>query len=240
MEYQIIRSDSRGAADFGWFKAQYSFSFGQYHDPKRMGFGALRVLNDSSIAPGKGFPEHPHENFEIITVQFQGNLVHTDVSGTRNIRENMVQAISAGTGVTHSDLNRSEDEALQFQIWILPNKMNVEPRSEIASFDPADWTGKWKTLVGPEGDGDLTLRIYQEAYISRGAFAKGREMDYTVKKEGNGIYLMVITGELRLHENSLFKKDAMAVSGAPSLSFNCIEDCDILIIEVPVTLNGTH
>ncbi len=234
MKYQVIYSDSRGSADFGWFKARYTFSFGQYHNPQRMGFGALRVFNDSSIAVGKGFPEHPHENFEIITLQFQGDLEHTDISGTRNIRANMVQAISAGTGVTHSDVNISDKEARQFQIWIQPNVINVLPKSELAQFNTSDWQNKWKVLVGPIEEKQWPLAIYQNAYLSRGAFAKGNEPTYKFKKSGNGIYLMIISGEIQFDEYQLSDRDSIMLSDTLSVSFECITDADILITEVPV------
>ncbi len=234
MNYIIYKSEERGKADFGWFAARYSFSFGQYHDPNKMGFGKLRVLNDSIIQPGKGFSEHPHDNFEIVTIQFQGDLEHTDISGTRHIRANDVQAISAGTGVTHSDVNISQDEALQFQIWIEPNKLDVKPASNISHFNPNDWEEKWKLLVGPKSNIEAPLQIQQDAFLSRGKFSKGNHTSYRVKKEGNGVFIMLISGSCTINKETINKRDAIGITEAKTIGIQIQQDSDILIIEVPM------
>ncbi len=234
MKYSICKSDERGTANFGWFKARYSFSFGQYHNPQRMGFGKLRVFNDSIIQPGKGFPEHPHDNFEIITIQFQGDLEHTDISGTRNIRANDVQAITAGTGVTHSDLNISEKEAKQFQIWIEPNTLNVLPKSRIVHFKPKDWFDEWKVLAGPSHFDNTPLKIQQNAYVVRGTFDEGRFVEFKTNEKGNGIFLMVIDGVIEFQDELLEQRDALEITDTDSIWIKNIEDADILIIEIPM------
>ncbi len=234
MKYSICKSDERGTANFGWFKARYSFSFGQYHNPQRMGFGKLRVFNDSIIQPGKGFPEHPHDNFEIITIQFQGDLEHTDISGTRNIRANDVQAITAGTGVTHSDINISSEEAKQFQIWIEPNTLNTLPKSRIAHFKPKDWLDEWKVLVGPLDFDNAPLKIQQNAYVIRGKFGEGRFVEFKTNEKGNGLFLIVIDGVIEFQNVFLEKRDTLEITDIDSISIKLIEDSDILIIEVPM------
>ena len=233
MKTEVYKSEDRGAADFGWFTARYSFSFGQFHHPAMMGFGALRVFNDSVIQPGKGFPEHPHENFEIITLQFQGDLKHRDVSGIRHIRENDVQVISAGTGVTHSDVNVSNEEAKQFQIWIEPNQFNVSPRSNIHHFEPDAWLNRWKTLVAPVGSGAAPLEIYQNAFISRLALNTQREIDYTLNQKGNGIFVMVIKGSTEIHDHRLSRRDSIGITETDRITIGS-DEAELLLIEVPM------
>ncbi len=234
MNYSIYKSEERGTANFGWFSARYSFSFGQYHNPQRMGFGKLRVFNDSIIQPGKGFPEHPHDNFEIITIQFQGDLEHTDISGTRNIRANDVQAITAGTGVTHSDVNGSNEEAKQFQIWIEPNIRNTLPKSKVAHFESEDWLDKWKVLVGPSNFDKAPLKIQQDAYLIRGKFDEGRFVEFKTHQKGNGVFLMVVDGAIEFQDKLLKKRDALEITDTDAIWIKNIEDSDILIIEVPM------
>lgn len=228
------RAADRGQADFGWFKAKYSFSFGQWHNPNRMGFGALRVFNDSIIQPGKGFPEHPHDNMEVITIQLQGKLNHTDVSGTRTIQAGDVQVITAGIGVTHSDLNIGTEEAKQFQIWIYPNKQNVTPQSNIEHFEEADRQNQWQVLASPYGDETSTLNLLQNAWISRGLFDKGNNQKYTIRKLGNGAYLFVINGSLTVEGKMLHTRDAIGISDVDAIEFSLNENSDVLIIEVPM------
>ena len=233
MQTIVYQSDERGQADFGWFTAQYSFSFGQYHNSQRMGFGALRVLNDSIIQPGQGFPKHPHENFEIITVQFQGDLKHTDISGTRHIQAHDVQAISAGTGVTHSDVNVSDEEAKQFQIWIEPNQVNVSPRSDIHHFQPQEWQDRWKTLVAPVGSGAAPLEIYQQAFISRVALISQKTINYRLNVQGNGIFVMVIEGSVEIHNHLLKRRDSLGITEIDEITIRS-DEAEVLVIEVPI------
>jgi hypothetical protein len=228
------KGENRGEADFGWFKAKYSFSFGQWHHPERMGFGALRVLNDSIIQPGKGFPEHPHDNMEVITVQLQGRLSHTDISGTRIIQAGDVQVISAGSGVTHSDLNISQEEAKQFQIWIYPSQQNVTPQSHIEHFEEEGRENKWQVLASPYGDDSAKLHLHQQAWLSRGIFDKSAQGLYEMKLPANGVYVFVIDGEIKVNDSVAKTRDALGILGVEKLEFSCLERSDILLIEVPL------
>ncbi len=228
------KANERGQADFGWFKAKYSFSFGQWHDPNRMGFGALRVFNDSIIQPGKGFPEHPHDNMEVISIQLQGKLNHTDISGTRVIQAGDVQVITAGSGVTHSDLNIGTDEAKQFQIWIYPNQKDVEPQSNIAHFEKKDRENKWQVIASPYGDTSSSLNLLQEAWISRGLFEKDNNQKYSINKQGNGVYLFVITGSISVAGKTINTRDAVGITDVNEFEFSVVEDSDVLLIEVPI------
>jgi len=234
MVVTIYKSTDRGHADFGWFKAKYSFSFGQWHDSRRMGFGALRVFNDSVIQPGKGFPEHPHDNMEVITVQLQGKLNHTDVSGTRVIQAGDVQVITAGSGVTHSDLNIGAEEAKQFQIWIHPNQIDAIPQSNVAHFAESERQNKWQVLASPRNDTSSTLNLLQDAWISRGVFEENVPASYRIHAPGNGVFLFVIDGKIAVDQNIASTRDALAIEGATPIEFNCTEKSDVLLIEVPM------
>lgn len=234
MNIKLYKSTDRGAADFGWFKARYSFSFGQWHHPALMGFGALRVFNDSIIQPGRGFPEHPHDNMEVITVQLQGKLNHTDVSGTRVIQAGDVQVITAGSGVTHSDLNIGTEEARQFQIWIYPDQMDVKPQSNIAHYQEADRINQWQVIASPYGDEDSKLNLRQSAWLSRGLFDRDEVVNYKAHINGNGYFVFVINGAININGQQAEMRDAIGVSGANAITINCIEKSDLLLIEVPM------
>jgi len=234
MQTTIYKSTDRGEANFGWFRAKYSFSFGQWYNPQLLGFGALRVFNDSVIQPGKGFPEHPHDNMEVITVQLQGKLNHTDVSGTRVIQAGDVQVITAGSGVTHSDLNIGTEEAKQFQIWITPNKMNATPQSNIAHFRESERQNKWQTLASPYGDTSSKLNLLQDAWISRGVFDADNKSVYQIYKPNNGIYFFIIDGHISLKNESISTRDAIGISEATEVGIYVKEKSDILVVEVPL------
>lgn len=231
----VHRANTRGQADFGWLKANYSFSFSSWYDPNRMGFGALRVLNDDEIAPGRGFGTHPHDNMEIITVPFEGALAHRDNTGGEGvIRNGEVQVMSAGTGIQHSEFNASKDEAAKLcQIWILPKMRNVTPRYDQKAFPQTGYTGKFQTLVSNDGR-EGSLSIHQDAFISRGHFEPDATTTYDVKKPGNGVYAFVIQGGLVVAGESLGKRDAIGLAGNLHYEMNFPEKSDVLIIEVPM------
>ncbi len=155
-------ANTRGFADHGWLKANHSFSFAGYHDPSRIHFGALRVLNDDIIAGGMGFGKHPHDNMEIITVVLDGALEHKDSMGhTQALYPNEVQVMSAGTGVQHSEYNHSREQNVNvLQLWIFPDKKNVAPRYGQTVFDPAERVNKLQTLVSPIDKTDDGLKIH--------------------------------------------------------------------------------
>ncbi len=231
MKMSMYKAGDRGSADFGWFKAKYSFSFGEYYNPEKLGFGALRVFNDSVIRVNKGFAAHPHKNFEIITVQLQGKLSHTDEWGTRILQANDVQVISAGSGVTHSDLNIGYEEAKQLQIWLLPEKQNIEPVSNIESFDLQDRQEKWQTLISPVDREESRLKIKQQAWISRGEFKAKQTIDYRQKKNGNGLFLFIIKGSININKATLHTRDAITLTQLEHAEIVIQEDADLLVID---------
>ncbi len=232
---EIHRSEDRGRAEEGWLHSRHSFSFADYYNPKRMAFGALRVLNDDVIEPGQGFGTHGHDNMEIITIVLEGTLQHEDSEGHRGlIRPGDVQRMSAGTGIRHSEFNASDREAVHLlQIWIYPRQKNLKPGYEQKSFDPKKWANELGVIVSG-GPNDKAVLIHQDAFFSRGILDAGRTVSYRRQKTGNGIYLFLIAGEISLQQETLRRGDAAAISGPEAIDFRTVEKTDILMIEVPL------
>ncbi|WP_430817133.1 pirin family protein [Carboxylicivirga sp. RSCT41] len=235
MQTQVIRAESRGKADYGWLKANYSFSFANYYNPERTHFGVLRVLNDDVIAPSTGFDTHPHDNMEIITIPLSGRLMHKDSMGHTSFIENgEVQVMSAGKGIFHSEYNGSDSDELNlFQVWLFPNKKNVEPRYQQISLSTVEKRNELYQVLSPN-DNDEGVWIHQDAWFSMAKADAGWETIYKSKKAGNGIYLMVIEGELEVADTLLNKRDAIAISDFSELKLKAISDAYILIMDVPM------
>ena len=164
-------AETRGNANHGWLKANHSFSFAQYYDPERMNFGALRVLNDDTIAPGKGFGTHPHDNMEIITIPLKGDLEHKDSMGNVGvINEGEIQVMSAGTGVYHSEYNKNKDKPINLlQLWVIPKTRNVKPRYDQKSLREYKKTNAFYQILSPNQD-DGGMWIHQDAWFHMGEF----------------------------------------------------------------------
>jgi redox-sensitive bicupin YhaK (pirin superfamily) len=235
MNKTIHRAEGRGYFDHGWLKTFHSFSFADYYDPDMMGFGALRVINDDTIAPGKGFGFHPHENMEIVTVVLSGELEHKDSMGhTSVIRPGEIQIMSAGTGVLHSEYNRSLSEPLElFQIWIYPKVADVPPRYDQKAFDPETWRNAFRTLVSPE-QASNALWLNQDAFLSLADLEAGREAEYAVRRAENGTYLLVIGGSVDVAGEALGPRDAAGIWDADRFSLRAREDAKVLALEVPM------
>ncbi len=234
MQIEIHKSESRGHANHGWLDTSHSFSFAHYYNPKRMGFGLLRVLNDDVVAPGAGFGTHPHNNMEIVSIPLRGALAHRDSTGTEGIiNTGDVQIMSAGSGLTHSEYNASKDEEVNFlQIWVLPKEKNIDPRHDQKSFPLSKRENKWQIVVAP--DNENALWINQDAWFYLAHFEKGRSEKYTIHKKGNGIYVFVIEGEVKMGEATLTKRDAIAISDSEEFDFELFQDSELLLIEVPM------
>lgn len=235
MKLTVHRAGCRGHADHGWLNTWHSFSFASYYNPDRMHFGALRVLNDDTIQAGMGFGTHPHDNMEIITIVLDGELEHRDSMGNGSvIRPGEVQVMSAGTGIQHSEFNHSEvNEASLLQIWVFPEQKNVEPRYGQAKFPEDEMTGKWRTVVSPDGN-ENSLWIHQQAWFSLGVFDPGSTFSYQPNKQESGLYVFVISGELEIGTETLNPRDALCVEQIESkLEMKTNQKSKILVIEVP-------
>ncbi|KAB1069312.1 pirin family protein [Tamlana haliotis] len=238
MKTIVHKADSRGFANHGWLQANHSFSFASYRDANKDNFGALRVLNDDVIAPKMGFGTHPHDNMEIITIPLKGELKHRDSmhNSWESIHPGEVQVMSAGTGIQHSEINGSQDEHLGlFQIWVIPDTRNVEPRYDQKSFKEADRKNKLQTLVtSMENEVDGALKIHQDAKISRIDLGAGQSFQYDLKSDNHGVYVMVVYGKVTIENEVLETRDAIGVSETGAFSAKAKEDSSLLFIEVPM------
>ena len=232
MKTIIYPADSRGKGEHGWLHSRFSFSFADYYNSDRMGFGTLRVLNDDIIDPGYGFDTHPHENMEIITVVLEGKLAHKDSMGHVSvIKPDDIQVMSAGTGMTHSEYNHSRKNSVKLlQLWIIPNKQ-VKPRYDQRSFSFAK--NKMIPIVSGQKNSN-TLFIHQDAFLSIGNFEKGKKATYNVTGKKNGVYLFLIQGKVTLDNDTLTTRDAIGITDTKEIDLSFNEDSQILIIEVPV------
>ncbi len=230
MEY--IPSESRGGGDYGWLKTRYSFSFANYYDPMKMGFGTLRVINDDWIAPQSGFGEHQHSNMEIITIPFLGTLSHKDSTGGEGqISAGEVQVMSAGTGVVHSEYNHGDEPVELFQIWIEPKSYGIAPRYEQKAFDFGARPDELVLVVSPDGrQGSLT--IHQEALIFRGVYHRAKNESYQITP-GKGVYLIMRAGEVHVGGYTLHKGDALLVSDESAIDLAVSAGSDLVLLEVP-------
>ena len=235
MKFTLHKADSRGYADHGWLKAKHSFSFANYHNPEKIHFGLLRVLNDDIVSAGMGFGTHPHDNMEIVTIPLKGELAHKDSTGNKGvIRVNDVQIMSAGSGITHSEFNNSDKEEVNLlQIWVFPLEKNIKPRYDQKTFNKDDRINIVKTLVSPEKNKD-SLWINQNAYFSLCTLQKNKSVTYNLNKPGNGIYIFLIEGEVNIEKELLKKRDAIGIEEAEKLDISANEESEILFIEVPM------
>jgi quercetin 2,3-dioxygenase len=231
----IHKADSRGKADHGWLKSYHSFSFANYYNPSRMHFGVLRVLNDDEVSEARGFGTHPHDNMEIISIPLEGDLEHKDSMGnTTVIREGDIQVMSAGTGIYHSEYNKNRDKPVKFlQIWVIPNKRNVEPRYDQISLKPEDNKNKLQQILSPNPD-DEGVWIYQNAWFHLGTFDEGTILSHHLKDSRNGVYAFVLEGEVTINGQKLGRRDAMGITETEELEIIANTDSRLLLMEVPM------
>lgn len=235
MTTKLYRAADRGTADYGWLKPNYYFSFAQYWDPQKVHFGLLRVLNDDFVAGGGGFPTHPHDNMEIVTIPLTGALQHKDSTGGQGIiKAGDVQIMSAGTGVQHSEFNDSKTEPVTlFQVWVFPKVKNIKPRYDQRSFDTADRKNQWQIVVSPL-ETDNALWINQDARFALASLDAGKELRYTTAFKGNGIFLVVVNGSVEVNGQVLNKRDAAGIAETDSFTVTATEGAELLAIEVPM------
>ena len=234
MATTIYRAATRGHADFGWLDSNHTFSFGHYYDPERVRFGMLRVFNDDVVQGGKGFGTHPHENMEIISIPLEGTLVHKDSTGqTGALKPGDVQVMSAGTGITHSEYNGSHEDVLKFlQIWIIPNTMGVEPRYDEKHIAVQENT--IDTVIGPKG-GSEPIWIHQDAWLSLVRLDGGKEATYTSKRNGNGLFLLMIEGTADVAGEMLGERDSIGITETKAMTISAAEPTYAVLIDVPMS-----
>lgn len=219
-----------GHADHGWLNARHHFSFANYYDPKRMGFGALRVINDDIIQAGTGFNTHPHQDMEIITFVRSGAITHRDSEGNQG-RTNAgdVQVMSAGTGVYHSEFNRENEATTLFQIWIEPNQRAVKPSWGAHEFPKTPVVEQLMLLVS--GDGKAPLHIHQDAEIYAGTLKNGTTIHHPIKRQA---YLLVSSGELQIDDLVLNQGDGLEIRNLKSVQMSAISElAEVVVIDVP-------
>lgn len=237
MKQIFHKSDSRGHANHGWLNTHHTFSFANYYNPERMHFGALRVLNDDIVTGGMGFGRHPHDNMEIISIPLEGELEHEDSMGNKFvIRKNDVQVMSAGTGIIHSEKNKNHNQPVNFlQIWVFPKEKNINPAYDQITYAPEESQNQWQLIVAPD-DGKAAA-INQDAYFSMAELEKGKSLDYSLIREGNGVYLFLLEGKLRLNGQVMEKRDGMGIWDVDQFTIEASEKASVLLMEVPMQLN---
>ena len=234
MKTIIDRSNKRGHSLYEWLDSYHSFSFGNYYNPEKMGFGALRVLNDDIIAPVTGFDTHPHKNMEIVTIPLKGELKHGDSKmNERIITPGDIQVMSAGTGIYHSESNpHGSVNAEILQIWILPHTRNTEPNYNDYNIRELLKPNELTTLVAPDGSAPGTL--LQQAWFSIGTFDAGQNFSYSFHNKQNGIYVFVIEGEAQIENTTLNRRDAMGIYDVDQVKIASKKKSHLLVIEVPL------
>ncbi|QIX62249.1 pirin family protein [Hymenobacter sp. BT18] len=235
MKTVLHAASSRGHASHGWLNSYHSFSFAGYQNPERVHFGALRVLNDDTVAAGMGFGTHPHDNMEIISIPLEGTLEHKDSAGNHGIiRQGDVQVMSAGTGIAHSEKNHSHTEQVKFlQIWVFPNKRNITPRYDQQTFQAADRANQFQQILSPSPD-DAGVWIHQDAWFHLADFSAGHSAEYALKKTGNGVYVFVLEGDVTVNGQALHSRDGLGVWDTDTLAFQADSAARLLLMEVPM------
>jgi len=239
MKSTFYKSDSRGHVKIDWLESYHTFSFASYHNPDRMSFGQMRVLNDDYIKPSTGFDPHSHQNMEIITIPLEGSLFHQDHLGNRStIKKGEVQIMSAGTGIMHSEHNPSGDESVNlFQIWIFPKEKQIMPRYGQKAFSENDRINQLQCVVSPD-ERNGSLWINQDAYIYLAKLDQGKSIDYQLQNSSSGIFLMSINGNLEIGNHSLTKRDAIGIWEISEAKITAKSPSEFVLFEVPMDLES--
>lgn len=233
MKTILHKAEDRGIAEHEWLHSRFSFSFADWFEPSRMGFGVLRVINDDIIDPHSGFDRHPHKDMEIITIVMEGSVTHGDSMGNKySVPAGDVQVMSAGTGVVHSEQNNEDSTLKLFQIWILPRTKGGSPRYKQRSFGEAK-LNQFELLVSGNRDDDA-LYINQDMYMSRITLEAGKEVEYVLKRPQNGIYLFVVKGSTNVADHNLLDRDALGVWDTKTVLISANEQSELIIFEVPM------
>lgn len=229
MKLELHPASERGISNHGWLTSRFSFSFADWYNPARMGFRALRVLNDDHIAPSSGFGMHPHRDMEIITIVTKGAVTHEDSMGNHGaVQAGEVQVMSAGMGVVHGERNDSRTEPLElFQLWIMTRTPGIVPR-----YDQRAFASGAPLLVSPDGR-EGSLSIMQDAFITRRSVGAGETLTYPLYDAKNGVYVFVISGGITIDNLTLGARDAVGIEDAESIELRATDNTTILLVEVP-------
>jgi redox-sensitive bicupin YhaK (pirin superfamily) len=233
----LHKADTRGDANHGWLHSKHTFSFANYYNPERIHFGALRVLNDDTVAGGKGFGTHPHDNMEINSIPLEGDLEHKDNMGNVAVIKNgEIQVMSAGTGIQHSEYNKNKETAVKFlQIWVFPNKKNVTPRYDQITLQLEDRKNKLQQILSPNAN-DTGVWIHQNAWFHLANFDKGTSVEYKFKAKGNGLYVFNLKGDLKIDDQVINTRDGLGIWDAATVQITAETDAEFLLMEVPMAL----
>ena len=236
MKYKIHKAQERGIAEHGWLHSRFSFSFADYHNHERMGFGVLRVINDDVIEPQSGFGMHPHRDMEIVTVVLKGSIEHTDSLGHHGFtKAGEIQIISAGSGIEHSERNPSMDEALElFQIWIFPNAHHLLPHYEQKDFRSVPMSGVWGLLVSGDGR-EGSMKISQDANIKMTRLEVDGAIVCDEVPVGYGRLLLVIEGKIEVAGELLYRRDELQIQETQSFTIHALSQTHLMLFEVPMT-----
>ena len=235
MKKVIDKASSRGYFNHGWLKTYHTFSFASYYNPNRIHFGVLRVLNDDSVNPSMGFDTHPHKNMEVISIPLKGYLRHGDsVQNMHTIVPGEIQVMSTGKGIYHSEHNGSDKEQLEFlQIWIIPREEETHPEYNNYDIRPLVKMNELSLIISP--DGTTPASIKQDAWFSIGSFNMDMTVNYQLHKEGNGLYIFVIEGDIHVADEQLSKRDGIGIKQVSEIAIQTKKDTKILLMEVPMT-----
>ena len=228
----IIRAKDRHFNDFGWLKTYWLFSFSNYYDPHNIQFGALRVFNDDVVESGKGFPTHPHEEMEIITIVLDGEMTHEDSMGNKDvIKAGDVQRMSAGTGLTHSEFNLADRPVHFYQIWIMPDVADLEPSYDQRTFTPEQWQNKLLPVASGQGLEDV-VTFHTDATIYRGQLDAGSQLTFD-NTSGRRVFIYLTDGELSVDGLDLYNADQARVDTEKNLELEANVDSRFILIDVP-------
>jgi redox-sensitive bicupin YhaK (pirin superfamily) len=236
IETVLHKANTRGHANHGWLNSYHTFSFANYYNPERMHFGVLRVLNDDRVDPGMGFGRHPHDNMEIISIPLEGDLEHKDSMGnTTVIKHGDIQAMSAGTGIFHSEYNKNSDKPVKFlQIWLFPKTKNITPRYDQVTLREEDRHNKLQQVLSPDKNGE-GVSINQDAWFHMGNFDKDFSTVYHLKNSSNGVYAFVIKGNVTIAGTSLNERDGLGIWSTSEINIQANSDgVELLLMEVPM------
>lgn len=232
MKTILDRANTRGHGDYGWLNTWHTFSFADYYNPARIHFGALRVLNDDTVAPGMGFDTHPHKNMEVVSIPLSGYLRHGDsLEHSEVITPGDIQVMSTGTGIYHSEFNDSKTENLEFlQIWVIPRVNNTKPVYRSYDIRNVDTANRFGNIIAP--DGSAPTGILQDAWFALGKLEKGKKVGYKLHGKGTGVYCFVIEGEIKIGETVLSRRDGLGISETDSFQVEALKESFVLLMEV--------